>query len=268
MRTSSRDGIGIAYEVRGDGPPLLLLNHLGASRLGWRDEFLDDLSRSFTLVLPDHRGTGASDKPRSAWSIRDLAFDNLGVLDALGVSRAHLLGLSMGGAIAQELILCAPERVDRLILVGTFCGWPHAVRPEPSVMELLQPGSDRSLAEQIRRSLPAYYSPGFIRRNEDYLVALTMRATRDTPPATLLRHSEAVDSFDTYDRLPGVRQPTLVLHGVADAVIPSRNAEILVARLPHAVLRLMPDVGHIPTTEEPELTARLVREFCEPSRVA
>jgi len=92
------------------------LNHVGVSALGWRPEFLQALERDFRLILPDHRGTGDSDKPETPYSLADMARDSLAVIDSVGVSQSHVLGLSMGGAIAQEMTIQRPERIAALVL--------------------------------------------------------------------------------------------------------------------------------------------------------
>jgi|RhiMetdeSRZDD1v2_1073273.scaffolds.fasta_scaffold246126_2 3-oxoadipate enol-lactonase len=213
MPFSECTGLKIHYEVRGVGVPLLLLNHIGASRLGWRDEFLAALAAHFTLILPDHRGTGHSDKPDTPYTLHDLALDTMGVLDTLGQQRVHLLGLSMGGAVAQEVVLLAPERVDHLVLVSTFCGARRSVPADPSVRQRFAGREGLSREERIKRVLPVYYSRAFIAAHEAWLVAFTIRGTQETPPHTLVRQTAAVQQFDAYDRLPAIRQPTLIIHG-------------------------------------------------------
>jgi 3-oxoadipate enol-lactonase len=262
MPFSECRGLRIHYEVRGEGAPLLLLNHIGVSRLGWRDEFLAALEGHFTLILPDHRGTGHSDKPDAPYTLRDMAHDMVCLLDALGGPRVHLLGLSMGGAMAPELVLLAPERLDHLILVGTFCGPRHSVPPDPAVRQRFAQRAGLPPLEQIKVVLPVYYSQAFIDTHEALLVALTARGTHDTPPHTLVHQTAAVQQFDSYDRLADIRQPTLIIHGTADPIIPCANAQLLAAHLPHARLEILPGVGHVPMTEQPHHVAHLVREFC------
>jgi pimeloyl-ACP methyl ester carboxylesterase len=262
MPFSECTGLRIHYEVRGVGAPLLLLNHIGASQLGWRDEFLAALEEHFTLILPDYRGTGHSDKPDVPYTLRDLAQDTVGILDTLRQQRVHLLGLSMGGAVAQELVLLAPERVDHLVLVGTFCGPRKSVPPDPAVRQRFAQRAGLPRQEQIKVVLPVYYSQAFIDSHEALLVALTARGTQETPPHTLVRQTEAVQQFDSYDRLAAIHQPTLVIHGTADPIIPCANAHILAERLPYARVVLIPGVGHVPMTEQPDCVAHLVQEFC------
>jgi pimeloyl-ACP methyl ester carboxylesterase len=262
MPFSDLNGFRIHYETRGAGAPLLLLNHIGGSRLGWREEFLAGLEAHFSLILPDHRGTGDSDKPDVLYTLRDLAGDIVGLLDTLAHQRVHLLGLSMGGAVAQELALAAPQRIDHLILVATFCGPRKSVPPDPAVLERFAGREGLSRVEQIKAVLPIYYSRTFIDANETLLLELTARGTEGTPRHTLARQTEAVQQFDSYDALSTINHPTLVIHGTADPIIPCENAHILAKRLPHARLELLPGVGHVPMTEEPHTVGHLVKKFC------
>src|SRR5215218_2271434 len=108
--------IQINYEERGAGEPLLLIMGFGGSLAGWRPEFLDGLARSFRVIAFDNRGTGLSDKPEGSTTVAQMADDGVGLLDALDIPRAHVMGISMGGMIAQELALRHPERVVGLVL--------------------------------------------------------------------------------------------------------------------------------------------------------
>ncbi len=264
MLFSEGNELRLHYEVRGEGIPLLLLNHIGASRLGWREEFLAALEGDFTLILPDQRGTGRSDKPDVPYMLHDMARDMVGLLNTLEMSRVHLLGLSMGGAVAQELALLVPKRIDHLLLVATFCGPRRSVPRDPAVRQRVAHRAGLPREERIRVMLPVYYSQACIAAHEALLIALTERGMRETPPHTLVRQTEAVQQFDSYDRLAAMDQPTLVIHGTADVMIPCANAQMLADRLPHARVVLIPEVGHIPMTEQPDCIAQLVREFCIP----
>ena len=118
--------------MRGRGPPLILFNHSGASARGWHEAFLDALALDRTLLLPDHRGTGQSQDGTAPYSLAVLALDGLAALDDVEIEVADVMGISMGGAVAQELALSAPKRVRRLVLAATFCGQRR--RPQLSTL--------------------------------------------------------------------------------------------------------------------------------------
>ena len=253
--------IRIHYETGGEGPPLLLLQHAGASRLGWSGEFLARLAGDFRLILGDSRGTGRSDKPDEPFTVLDMAGD--GVLDDLGVARAHLLGLSMGGAVAQELVLYAPERVERLVLVSTLAGWARAEQPPEWVRETWASDPALSPMERRRRLLAVNYSRAFWADHGEQVSKQMARATAGMPLHATVRQGEAISGFDTYDRLPHIPCSTLVVHGTEDVVVPPQNGRVLARRIPHARFAEVDGAGHIPMTEQPETVARIVRDFLD-----
>ena len=159
----------IEYYLEGDGLPLLLISGFTAQASGWSDPFVELLQRHFETIRYSHRGTGTSDRLSGDITVRDLADDAAGLLSALGIDKAHVLGVSMGGMIAQELALNHPQRVQGLVLGCTTCaGGSHshreggAVAAAPEVIALLTPKPELSREEQIRRSWPAVTTPEFI----------------------------------------------------------------------------------------------------------
>src|ERR671916_2353577 len=118
----SENGVSLRYEVTGQGPPLCLIIGYRLHGAAWPQSFIERLGRHFTVLTFDNRGTGLSDKPASGYGLDVMAADVVGLLDELGWAKAHVLGFSMGGAIAQELAFRRPERIDRLVLFATFPG--------------------------------------------------------------------------------------------------------------------------------------------------
>lgn len=260
MPSVQRNGYHIHYDIRGRGKPLLLLNHSGVSNDGWHGGFLDALSAKYQLLLPEHRGTGASSDDGD-YEMIDVARDALAVMDDSGVARADVFGISMGGAVAQELALAASDRVNRLVLAATFCGPRMSVPPERWTLPLFLRKPGQSPQDQIRRFLPVYYSREFLARHESMVVDLTARGAARNLRKTSLRQGLANRRFDTYDRLVGIQADTLILHGDADAIVPVANAHILSERLPMSRVVVLAGAGHVITTERPLETARLVSEF-------
>src|ERR1700704_3364416 len=129
--------IELSYERSGAGPPLLLIMGMSGTALHWGEPFLELLRRDFELIAYDHRGVGASTRLEGEVTIAQMAEDASALLSALEVESAHVLGISMGGMIAQELALNHPEQVRTLTLGCTYCGGPDAVQPDPSVLQRL-----------------------------------------------------------------------------------------------------------------------------------
>ena len=123
--------INMYYEIHGEGFPLVMIQGIGQSSLMWPPIFLDEVSKSFKIIIFDNRGAGRTDKPDIEYSIKMFADDTIGLMDALNIERAHVLGYSMGGIIAQELVLNYPKRVEKLVLCSTDCGGNKAVHMSP-----------------------------------------------------------------------------------------------------------------------------------------
>jgi pimeloyl-ACP methyl ester carboxylesterase len=261
----SGGSLRIAYELRGTlrrrRPWLVLIQGMGLDRRGW-EPVLRKLCRRFRLVLVDNRGTGHSDRPGGAFSVADMAGDVLAVLDAAGIARAHVLGMSLGGMVAQEVAITHPDRVDRLVLAGTTPGWPLAY-PMPAASVRLIASAARLPAEAARR-----------RHTENALSAHTVRHRPEVVNRLIERQgseradrgavsAQAVAGARYAGRLRQVRirARTLVLHGGADTVVDPRNAQLLAGRIPDARLVIFPGLGHLLFWEDPDGFAAAVTSF-------
>jgi len=152
--------VNLNYDMRGNGDPLVMIMGLGASSAAWDPRLLEELARSFTVVTFDNRGTGQSDKPDIPYSIEMFADDTAGLMDALGIARAHIFGVSMGGMIAQEFALRHAARVRTLTLGCTTAGGAHSVPPPPESLAILTaPRQGVAPEEIIRRGWPLGYTP-------------------------------------------------------------------------------------------------------------
>jgi 3-oxoadipate enol-lactonase len=259
----------IEYYLEGSGPPLLLISGFTAQASGWHDPFVELLQRQFTTVRYSHRGTGTSDRLSGEITLCDLADDAAGLVTALDIDKAHVLGVSMGGMIAQELVLKHPQRVKGLVLGCTACaGGSHshqeggAVPAPPEVIALLTPQPELSREEQVRRSWPALTTPDFLESHADVMEERLRRSLINaTPVETATRQMAAVQAFDAYDRLPEISAPTLVIHGDRDVLVPVENAYVLKDRIPKAELHIVEGGGHLFTFEFPEESAAAVVEF-------
>ena len=257
----------IEYYFEGSGPPLLLISGFTSQASGWHDPFVERVQRQFATIRYSHRGTGTSDRLSGEITYRDLADDAAGLLDTLGIERAHVLGVSMGGMIAQELALNHPQRVLGLVLGCTACSGVNSeregvVRPAPEVLALLTPKPELSREDQIRRSWPALTTPEFLESHPEVLEERLRRSLINaTPVETAMRQMAAGQAFDAFDRLPSISAPTLVIHGDRDVLVPVENAYVLKERIRGAELRIVPGAGHLFTFELPEESAAAVVEF-------
>ena len=242
----------IAWERHGAGPPLLLIHGLGYARWGW-EPVVEPLARSFDVILFDNRGIGESDAPAGPYTAAQLAGDALQVLDEAGVERAHVLGTSLGGMVAQELALAHPERVDRLVLACTTPGGPESFPMPEQTVKLMENGA--SLREFVENALAPDPDDGIVER------ILAHRESTAQPLEAWSAQAAAGMGFDALARVEAIRAPTLILHGTADAVVDSRNTALLALRIPDARVELFPGGGHLFFWEQPDRFVAAVEEF-------
>jgi 3-oxoadipate enol-lactonase len=251
-------GVRIAWERRGSGPPLLLIQGLGYGRWGW-EPVVDGLAETHDVVLFDNRGIGGSDAPLGPYSAPMLAEDAVAVLDAAGLDRAHVLGASLGGMVALQVALDCPDRVDKLVLACTTAGGESAAPMPEQTVRLMQEMPTLSREVAMRRGVENALAPGadeaMINRIMEHRIA-----TAQPLPAWLAQAAAGV-SFDVSSRLGDVRAPTLVLTGDLDVVVDPRNSELLAERIPHARIETFPGTGHLFFWEEPGRFVQTVREF-------
>jgi 3-oxoadipate enol-lactonase len=260
MADAAIDGATLYYERRGEGEPLLLIQGMSGTHLSWGEPFLGALGEGLELLTYDHRGIGNSGPPADAVTIAGLADDAAALLDAVGWESAHVLGVSMGGMVAQELALGHPERVRRIVLGCTYPGGPGAQFTDPAVAQelagaMLSGNRERALRASYAANLSAPYGaePG----NWETFHAMATALPVAVP--VIMAQAQAVMGHDAHDRLSSITAPTLVIHGTADRMLPMHNGEIIAERIPNARLELFEGVGHMLWWEQPERTAALVR---------
>ncbi len=251
----------IYYEIHGQGYPLVLIRSLGSNADHWYAQ-LPALAAHFRVIVFDNRGIGRSSDPGGDFSIRNMADDTVGLLDALAIPQAHVLGVSMGGMIAQCIALDHPGRVRGLVLVVSHCGGAHQVRPSAEIARLVGEMVTVGSPESRIKALPAFFDPETLKTN--LVCAQTYAAVSLKYPADaqiLTRQFKAIQEFDVYDRLPAIQSPTLVVASTGDVLIPPGNSDILAARIPHARLVAIPGGGHQILVEQPEACNRAVVDF-------
>lgn len=258
MPYARTDDTDLQYESRGAGPPLLMLMGLGAAGDMWGDPFLAALASRFRLLILDNRGTGNSGRGEGIYSIARLAADAAAVLDTEGILAAHVLGVSMGGMIAQELAISRPSRVRGLVLGCTSPGGPAAELPRRSSME--------SLARQgLFGVSQLLVTAEFAAKRTGLLTRLAVRAmTRPVLPKVVAEQLAALSHFDASDRLSSIVAPTLVITGDKDLLMPPENSRVLARHIRGARGVTVKNTAHCFFWEAPERAAGAIIDFLAP----
>jgi len=254
--------IQVYYEVKGEGFPLIMIAGLSGNIDWWDPRMIQELSKNFKTVMFDNRGAGRTDVSDREGTIKLFADDAAGLMDALRIFRAHVLGVSMGGMIAQELALTYPEKVEKLVLYSTSCGGAKSVLPSQEVLDVLTADVSELSAEEVARMIvPVCFTKDFIDNNSDY-VDVMIRQILKAPISikAYTRQLNAIMQFDTYDRLSQIKAPTLVLHGKRDILLPPENGTILAKAIPNAKLVNLKKSAHL-LTEDMEEVIHVLTEF-------
>jgi len=262
------NGINLYYEAHGKGEPLLLIMGLGANATGWRAQ-VPALSREYHVIAFDNRGAGRSDKPNEPYSVGQMADDAHALLDELGVGPAHAFGMSLGGMIAQELVLRHPDSVRTLILGGTMAGGPTAMFAGPEVVQQFISLAGMPLVQALEAGLALLYSEEYIAKNKGELVRRALlNAHLMAPMYAIQRQFMAVVGFNTVGRLGEIKAPSLVLTGTADRVIPAQNSRLLAECIAGARLLQFEGAGHGFLVERAEDVNAIVLAFLSEYRTS
>jgi 3-oxoadipate enol-lactonase len=250
--------VRIAWEERGDGVPLLLIQGLGYGRWSW-EPVVPALAERYRVLWFDNRGIGDSDKPEGPYTPQLMAEDALQVLDEAGIERAHVLGASLGGMIAQEVAAGTPERVDKLVLCCTTPGGAATV-PMPDVtVRLFAEAPTLAPDVALRRFVVNALGPD---PSEGLVEDLYQRRLANPPdPVGWQAQAAAGLNFEGVDGTIGV--PTLVLTGTEDNVVDPRNADVVAARIAGARVERLPGAGHLFFWEQPDEFVRIISEFLQ-----
>lgn len=253
MWVTASDGTRLHVVEQGQsGDAVLWLQGLNAPASAWAVQ-LAHFAASIRSIAPDARGVGQSGAPPGPYTTRQLADDAVQVLDALGVPRAHVVALSLGGAVAQELALAHPDRVRTLALLSTFAAQSPRSRALLEAWRILYPRTEGDAQLRTAWELQAYawlFTDRFWRSDSNIRAAL--KFARTPPPqsaAGFIGQVDAALSHDARDRLPGLQVPTLVVHGALDQLAPLAGGEELARLIPGAELLVLPDVGHAVNVE-------------------
>lgn len=258
MPVATHDGARISFDEQGAGTPLVLIMGLGgAGNAWWR--LLRNLPPTIRAITLDSRGTGASDPVRERVTMQTLGGDVLAVMDAAGVARAHVMGTSLGGMVAQHLALEHRDRIASLVLASTTAVGMRAAPP----WRMLGAGALRPLVGQKRAwelLAPALYAPETL-EGRPALVEEDLRAEQLQDPVTVAAQLVAAAGHDTRPRLGELAGlGVTILHGAQDAVMPPARAHELAAAIPGARLVIIEGCGHMMTTDAEVASAAAVLE--------
>jgi pimeloyl-ACP methyl ester carboxylesterase len=245
------NGLRIAYERVGEGPPLVLVHGAGIDGRAWEPQ-LEALADEFTVVAWDEPGAGRSDDIPDGFGLADYADCLATLLDALALGPAHVAGLSWGGTLVQELYARHPERVATLILAGSYAGWKGSLPAEEV----------QARVEGVRAALAAgagYDPPGLFAGEPPPNLEAMLAAAR---PASLWAQLSAMAETDQRELLPRIAVPTLLIWGELDTRSPLRVAHEFHTAIPGAELVVIPGAGHVSNLEQPGPFNDALRKFC------
>lgn len=266
MPFADSDGVGISYDVIGEDADetVVFVSGLGYGRWMW-DWQHPAFEGEYSVLRWDLRGIGESDTPDGPYTLEAMAADLEAVLADAGIESPHLVGVSMGGMIAQEYAI-GHDRIRSLALISTDCGGDSRIPAEADVTErLLNPPEDAPLREQIRYKMAPAFTDEFREKRRDIIETILDYRTA-APVSDEVRgwQAAAVHGFDATDRLDAITVPTVIVHGKRDRVVPVENARELERRLPHAEVELLDDGGsHLVCIERAETVNNLLRTFID-----
>jgi pimeloyl-ACP methyl ester carboxylesterase len=270
MSTTNVDGLEMYYEIEGDGPAVVFIGGMTQDHVGWMTQVPAVSAAGYRCVTFDSRDAGQTAPSAKPYDIRQMAGDTLGLMDAIGVSSAHIVGLSMGGMIGQEMAIDSPHRVSSLTLVctcaaiepqmaGILRAW-KAARPHCDEVDFVLMLSSWLFTHRFYQHAAAV--EGFLQlvRNNPFPQSV----------AGFIRQCDAVLAHDTRDRVSAITTPTRVIVGTEDALTPARYSQWLADSIPGAELIQVPNAAHLLSLETPDEFNRVLIEFlqAQPKAVA
>jgi len=257
----NRGDARIFWEAEGEGDPVLFVMGLGYPAAMWY-RMLPYVTDAYRAIRVDNRGVGATGVPPGPYSIEQMADDAAAVLEDAGEPSAHVVGASLGGFVAQELALRHPDLVRSLVLACTNCNGPHALLPSAEAIAMLGARAKMSPRDAAYAAVPFIYAsstdPAMI--EED--IAVRMRQPTE-PEGYALQLEAALSHAGTFERLPRIAVPTLVVHGSADRLVDPANAPVLAGRIPGARLVMVDGASHLLFTDRTDEVGRGLRAFLD-----
>jgi len=254
--------ISMEYESNGEGFPLVMIMGLGGSLEWWGPPLIEEISKHYRTIIFDNRGIGQTDKPDMKYSIKMFADDTVGLMNELKIERAHVLGISMGGMIAQELVLNHPERVEKLVLCSTFASMTGIVKILASLLKGLYKGRMKTPEKTREMLISTLFTKDFIKENLDKIEEAKQKAFRVTPSFDeFKRQLEAIIKFDSRKRLKTINKSVLIMHGKQDSLITYKASLQLAELIPYPKLTLFDNSAHALFSQEPEKVIKTLLEF-------
>jgi pimeloyl-ACP methyl ester carboxylesterase len=261
VNTVPVDDVMLAYREYGSGYPVIFINGFASTMDMWNPPVLGTISEHFRVIIFDNRGTGYSGSSARPLSMALLARDTAGLMDALGISCAHVLGLSMGASAAQELAIGFPERINRLILVSGTCGGPGSIPTPPEIVDRLldKSGTPRDVAN---RMFPLLFPPSWLATHDPFSSCPEVYETT-SEESVLCYASVFFGQVGSCTRIGEIRSPALVVTGTDDVIIPPGNSRILYEQIPAAQLVEVSGGGHGLMYQFPDLFSNHVLTFLD-----
>jgi pimeloyl-ACP methyl ester carboxylesterase len=260
MKTVPVGDITIAYKEAGSGEPLIMIMGYSGTMDLWDTRLVNQLAKQYRVIIFDNRGMGNTTSSDKEYAIRLFANDTAGLLDALGIKKAHVLGWSMGTNIAQEFTLDYPEKVDKLILYAGDTGGKEALPPAPQDIAALtnMTGTDRERGERLFGEL---FPPAWLKENPDPSKYFP-KVSSMSPAENVRRQAAAMMTWNgTYSRLPALKQPLLLITGDQDVLTPPANSFVIAGQVPHSWVVRMRGGGHGLMYQYPDAFAGIVLTF-------
>ncbi len=262
MRFIGATNVELYFELRGNGDALVLIPGFASGAWSWSWQ-VDELSGSFRVITFDPRGVSRSKMIEGfSVSIEAIADDIAGMLDAMSIEKAHILGISFGGFVAQEFALRHPLRLNRLVLACTSFGGPGHVPPEPEVLAAFASTRGLNTPERIRQYLTMAFLPEFVETNAAAVERFCdLREQNAVPPDVYEAQLYSATTFDAGERVSSIEAETLVITGDRDSVVPMQNSVNLAERIPNARLKVVENAGHMLFVEHSVEFNAIVRTF-------
>ncbi len=266
MERALINGVELAYELRGRGAPLVMIHGAQGDQTMFT-AMAAAFAEKYRVLTFDQRGSGLSAKPDMPYSIAMLADDTAGLMDHVGLAAANVIGVSMGGTIAQELVLRHPNKVLSLVLGCTTAGGPTAIRAGGSAAASAYSTAAMTPEERGKALAEAAFTKGYLAQHPEIITSMIeSRRQRPIDSAAFARRMKAIVEHDAYERLPQIHCPTRVITGRDDALIAWENSRLIAERIEGAKLIVLEPAGHCFWLEQPEQSQTAIAQFLDATR--